>query len=163
MRILQIMLVVMVLALTACKSDKYVSNRFAGVYEITKYERQHWDSTGMLSSTEIPCNYVFYFSANGNQFEDASGKLDTSGVEPAFLAPLLLGNFGGLSRFTFKWNIGTSDNYRLSLLKDDDFITYTSLVTMQRNVRGRVKAFTYVVNNSDGSYFYDIYEVKVRH
>lgn len=163
MKILKYILILAVVIAASCKSDKYISNRFAGTYEITKYTSQLWDSTGMISATEYPCNYIFYLSANGNEFGDAPGKMDTSGIEPLFLEPLGLNNYSGLNRFLFEWNIGTSDNYRLSLLKFDGLVTNTSLVTLERNKLGRVKAFTYVKVNSDGTYYYEIYDVKVKH
>lgn len=163
MKILKYIAILVIVIAASCRSDKYISNRFAGTYEITKYTSQLWDSTGMISATEYPCNYVFYLSANGNEFGNAPGKLDTSGTQPSFLAPLQLGNYSGLDRFIFEWNIGTSDNYRLSLLKSDGLVTNTSLINVERNKLGRVKAFTYFINNADGTYYYEIYDVKVKH
>lgn len=154
--------ILLLLVLNACKSDKYRSNRFAGTYEITKYTREIWDSTGKVKSVELPCKYVLYLSANDNEFGNAPGKCDTSGTEPAFLQVLDMKNFGGLARFTFEWNLGTSDNKRLSLIKENGLAANSVILNVDRNAAGRVKAFTYYYLNPDGSYFYDIYEVKVR-
>ncbi|MBL7812758.1 MAG: hypothetical protein JNL57_11090 [Bacteroidetes bacterium] len=149
-----------IFVIQSCQSDKYRSNRFAGIYEITGYTSQLWDSTGMVSSTEIPCNYTFYLSSNGNEFGNASGKLDTAGTEPSFLGPLKLSDYSGLDRFTFNWNLGTSDNYRLSLLKADGLITKSVIVNIKRNLLGKVNAFTYVRLNGDGTYYFDEFKIQ---
>lgn len=151
------------ITLAGCHSDKYSSNRFAGIYEITKYTSELWDSTGKVSSTEIPCKYVFYLTANDNDFGNAKGKFDTSGKEPSFLTALGCSSFLGLERFTFEWNLGTNDNYRLSFLKDNmDGITTSSVIlNVKRGIGGKVSALTYFIRNSDGSYVFEEYKVKV--
>ncbi|MCC7297046.1 MAG: hypothetical protein IT244_01830 [Bacteroidia bacterium] len=141
--------------LPSCRNDKYATNRFSGIYEITKYTRELWDSTGKVSTTEIPCKYVFYIGT--------LCKIDTSGQEPSFLTPLNLENFTGLDRFTMEWGLGTSDNYRLSLMKlaVDGITTNSVILNVKRGIAGQVNAFTYFIRNSDGSYYFEEYKVKV--
>lgn len=148
------------LLLHSCSNDKYRSNRFAGVYTITKYTTELWDSSGMVSSSSSKCNYVFYLTANENEFGNADGKMDTSGAQPSFLEPLRFDLFSGIEKFTFNWNLGTSDNYRLSLLKTNGLITNSVIVNVKRNAAGQVNAFTYFRLNGDGTYYFDKFDVK---
>lgn len=158
--ILSSICVLTLLLLFSCKNDKYISNRFAGVYKITSYKSEVWDSLGLRSSTTYPCNYVFYFTANDNDFGNGACKIDTSGVAPSFLGPLFLEDHIGFDRFTMQWNFGTSDNDRLSLIKNKDLIQNSVIVNIKRNKLGKVKSFTYFYYNTDGSYTFDEFEVE---
>ncbi len=149
--------------LVGCKQDKYISNRFAGIYEITEIRRETWDSTGKISEETLKCGYKFYLEAPIRpDFGNGLCRFDTLGTEPSFLDELKLYAFTGNERFSCEWSIGPGDNVRLSFIKPDpsNIGDKSESVNIKRNSIGKVIAWTLFKPTPGGGFVYEEFVIK---
>ncbi len=153
----------MLTVLAGCKKDDYITNRFAGVYEITKIHRETHDSTGIINKETLNCGYIFYLESPKNPgFGNGACRFDTLGQQPAFLNALKLTSFSGAARFSCEWNMGPGDNVRLSFIKADpaNIGENSDVVSVKRNALGKVTAWTRIQTIGSGGYIMEEYEIK---
>jgi hypothetical protein len=149
--------------LAGCKKDEYVANRFAGVYEITKINRETRDSLGNINKETLNCGYTFFLEAPKNPgFGNGVCRFDTLGQQPAFLNALKLTSFSAAARFSCEWNMGPGDNVRLSFVKADpsNIGENSDVVNVKRNALGKVTAWTHIKTIGSGAYVLEEYEIK---